>query len=83
MAALSGRRAVAGNAPALRCMTVEANAGHTRAVRPAFEQQAVTMLFLQLNPWSFGERQFIFNYLRSCFTRYTTLIAEFVFYLLK
>ena len=56
---------------------LEANAGHTPAVRPALVQEAVTMLFLQLDPWSSEERHFIFNYLRWCFTRYTALSAEF------
>ena len=61
---------VAGNASALRCMS-GGNAGHTSTVRTALEQQAVTklwavtMLFLQLNPWSSGERRFIFNNLRE------------------
>ena len=57
---------------------LEANAGHTPAVRLALEQQAVTMLFLQLNPWISEERHFIFNHLRRFFTRYTALSAEFV-----
>ena len=49
MAARSGRRAIAGNVSALRCMRLETKAGHTPAARPALEQQAVTILFLQVN----------------------------------
>ena len=62
---------------------LEANAGHTPAVRPALEQQAVTILFLQLNSWSPEERHFIFYHLRWCFTSYTALSAEFLFNLSK
>ena len=43
----------------------------------------MTMLFLQLNPWSSEIRLFIFNFLRWCFTRYTDLSAEFVLNLSK
>ena len=64
-------------------LALEAKAGHTPAIRPALEQQGVTMLFLQLNPWSTEERHFIFNHLRWCFTRYTALSEKFVFILLK
>ena len=54
-----------------------------KTVRPALEQQAVTMLFLQLNLWGSEERLFIFNHLKWCFTRYKALSAEFVFNLRK
>ena len=62
---------------------LEANVGHSPAARPELEQHAVTMLFLQLNPWSSEERNFIFNYLRWCFTWYTALRAKFVISLSK
>ena len=64
-------------------MSAEANAGHTPTVHPALEEKAVTMLFLQIKPWSSRELQFIPNHLRGCFTRYTALSAEFVFNLSK
>ena len=69
--------------PPCAAWALGANAGYTPEVRPALEQQAVTMLFLQLNHWSSEERHFIFNHLRWCFTRYTVLSTEFVFNLSK
>ena len=49
MAARWARRAVAGIAAALPCMNAQAGADHMPVVRPALEQKAVTVLFLQLN----------------------------------
>ena len=58
MAARWGRRAVTGNALSCAEWALEANVGHTPAVRPALDQNAVTMLFLQPNLWSSGGATF-------------------------
>ena len=42
----------------------QAGAGYTLPVLPAFENQAATVLFLQINPWSFEERHILFIHLR-------------------
>ena len=73
------------NVPALPCMSARSRRrAHTGcSPSPAFEQQAVTVLFPPLNRWSSKERHLISNHLICFFTRYTTLSAESVFDMAK
>ena len=45
--------------PALNARSLEANVGNTPAVRPALDQHAVTMLFLQLKPLELWENDIL------------------------